>query len=268
MKTNARLLFKFLLRQCNVDCIFDIGSCDGYESSQFRQLRPAATVVAFEANPFLYKRMVANPNLKNITILPLAVSDKNGTAKFFVSDIDYDHITSSDPAKNKSGTSSLILNENVKVREAVETPTRRIDDFLLAEYPQARNVALWIDVEGAEHQVLEGMAGIKDRVVCAHVETARVAMRPGQRTLADLETLMKSLGFVLVGDNMFGSADWGDAVFIRQTVLDHLGLRYHLCRLVGWLSFWCRVNLIGTILKNHCYPLYRVLSALYVKLFG
>ena len=54
MKTNTRLLFKFLLRQCDVDCIFDIGSCDGYESSLFRQLRPKAAVVAFEANPILF----------------------------------------------------------------------------------------------------------------------------------------------------------------------------------------------------------------------
>jgi FkbM family methyltransferase len=266
MKTNTRLLFKFLLRECDVDCIFDIGSCDGYESSLFRQLRPNAAVVAFEANPILNKRMRENPNLNNIRIMQVAISDKNGTAQFFVSDLNYDGVVAD--GHNYTGTSSLLLNETVKVREVVDTPTRRIDDFLQEEYPKARNVALWIDVEGAEYQVLQGMEGIKDRIVGLHVETAREPMRPGQKTCADLEALLKTYGFVLAGDNMRPGDEWGDAVFIRKAVLDNFGFQYRLCMFGGWVSYHCRVHLLGQFLRKHCNPLYQLTSRLYLKIFG
>lgn len=264
MKANTRLLFKFLLRRCDVDCLLDIGSCDGYESFLFRQLLPKAAVVAFEANPVLYKKMLANQNLIDgkIEMLPYAVSNKNGTAHFHVPDLNYD-----DKDVKNPGMGSLLVHENLKIREAVEVQTRRIDGFILSQHPGARNVALWIDAEGAEFDVLEGMDGIKDRVVAVHVETARAPMRVGQKVYADLEKLMKSMGFVPVGDNIPETDIWGDVVFVNEKTLARLGFRFRLCRAVGWLSYWCRVNWIGGLLRNHCNPLYQVLSRAYVKLF-
>jgi FkbM family methyltransferase len=265
MKTNTRLLFKFLLRRCNVDCIFDIGSCDGYESCLFRQVRPEARVIAFEANPFLYKKMLANPEISasKVEVLPFAISNKKGVAHFHVTDVNYDDAQVENP-----GTSSLLVHEGLKVKEVLEVPTRRIDEFLLSENPQARNVALWIDAEGAEYEVLEGMDGIKDRVVTVHVETARTAMRQGQKVYSEVQELMKSLGFITAGDNMFEKSVWGDAVFVRKDVPFILGFRYYFCRFVGWLSHWGRVNLIGQFLRKYCNPLYRLLSRLYLKLFS
>lgn len=264
MKINTRLLFKFLLRRCEVDCLLDIGSCDGYESYLFRQILPGAKVIAFEANPNLYKKMVANPSLINskIEILPYAISNKSGTAHFHVPDLNYD-----DKDVKNPGTGSLLVHEGLKVREAVEVPTRRVDEFLLSQHPGVRKIALWIDAEGVEFEVLEGISGIKDRVVAVHVETARTSMRVGQKVYADLEVLMKSLGFIPVGNNIPENDIWGDVVFVSGKTLAGLGFRYHLCRTVGWLSYWCRVNLMGGFLRRHCNPVYRLLSWLYVKLF-
>jgi len=264
MKINTRLPFKFLLRRCQIDCLFDIGSCDGFESTLFRQILPDARVVAFEANPVLYKKMAANQALidSKIEVLPYAISNQNGTAHFHVPDLDYDAKDVQNP-----GTGSLLVHEGLKIRETVEVPTRRIDDFLLAQCPGARNVALWIDAEGFEYFILEGMSGIKDRVVAVHVETARKPMRVGQKVYADVEKLMKTMGFVSVGTNMADASVWGDVVFISEKVLAGFGVRYQLCLMAGWLSYWCRAHWIGGVLRKHCHPLYRLCSRIYLKLF-
>lgn len=247
-----------------MDCLYDIGSCDGFESTLFRQVLPAARVIAFEANPVLYQKMVANPVIaeNKIEVLPYAISNQNGTARFHVPDLNY-----ADQNVENPGVGSLLVHESLKIRETVEVPTRRIDEFLLANNPDARKVALWIDVEGAEFFVLEGMAGIKDRVVAVHVETARKPMRVGQMVYADVEKLMKSMGFVPVGDNIPEADIWGDMVFVQEKIPARLGLRFQFCRAACWLSHWCRANWIGGVLKNHCNPAYQVLSRIYVKLF-
>ncbi|MGA3162965.1 MAG: FkbM family methyltransferase [Verrucomicrobiota bacterium] len=264
MKANTRLIFKSLLRRCQVDCVLDIGSCNGSESLLFREIRPKAVAAAFEANPILYKKMAADRNLINhqIEVFPYAISNRNGVAHFHVIDADY-----GDGTRDNIGISSLLVHEGLKVRETVEVETRRIDEFVLSRYPNVHSVGLWIDVEGAEFEVLEGMAGIKDRVVAVHVETARTPMRVGQKVYAELEVLMKSYGFVPSGTNISGASNWGDVVFVNEKVLENLGMRFHLSRLAGWLSYWGRVNYIGGYLKEHCPPLYRFLSRLYVKLF-
>lgn len=263
MKTNTRLLFKFLLRRCQIDCVCDIGSRDGFESTLFRQVLPEARILAFEANPVLFKKMKENQTLRNdrIEVLPYAISNKTGTASFHVPDVDYD-----DKDANK-GLGSLLEHQNVKIRESVEVPMRRIDELLLSTYPGARNVALWIDAEGVEYFVLEGMSGIKDRVAAIHVETARISMRVGQKVYAEVETLLNTMNFVPVGTSMTDTSDWGDVVFANRQALARLGFRFHLCQAVGWLSYWCRANFIGGLLKDHCHPLYQVLSRAYVKLF-
>jgi FkbM family methyltransferase len=228
-------------------------------------MRPDARIIAFEANPFLYQRMMENPNLRDrrIEVLPFAISDKNGVAHFHVTDVDYDNAQAKNP-----GTSSLLLHEGLMVKEVIEVSTRRIDEFLLSEFPRARNVALWIDAEGAEYEILQGMTGIKDRVVAIHVETSHTPMRVGQKVYSEVKALMDGLGFFAVGDDIPPWRNWGDAVFIRKDVPATLGFRYHLCRAAGCVSYGIRANFIGGILKNHCNPLYQVLSHLYTKLFS
>lgn len=48
--------------------------------------------------------------------------------------------------------------------EEVSTGAVRIDSFLAREYPNKRNVAVWIDVEGYSYQVLVGIHDILDYV--------------------------------------------------------------------------------------------------------
>lgn len=55
MITNTKILFCAVLKAMDVDCVCDIGSRDGDQAILFRQLRPNAAVLAFEANPIKFQ---------------------------------------------------------------------------------------------------------------------------------------------------------------------------------------------------------------------
>lgn len=262
MKANTRLLFKTLLRQCKVDCICDIGSCDGSDALKLRQLLPEATVLAFEANPLLYKRMAANPNLREsrIEVLPYAVSRAEGTALFHVTDTDYD-----DPNEPHTGTSSLLVHKGLTTKEAVEVKTCRLDEFILSRHPDVQRLGLWIDAEGAEYAVLEGIAGIQSRVMTLHVETAWTPMREGQKLYPEVECLLKSYGLIPLANNLSKGDVWGDVVFVNEKAAAALGVRLHLWRWIIRGLAWSRLDLIPAVLMRRCRPLYRLLWSVYAK---
>jgi FkbM family methyltransferase len=263
MKMNTRLVFKILLRRFEADGVFDVGSCDGSDSLLFRQILPKAVLVAFEANPINFQMMAANEKIhaNRIEVLPYAITNRNGTAQFNVVDVDYEN-----PEENR-GISSLLPHESLKIKEVVEVETRRLDEIVLGNYPNVQRLGLWIDVEGAEFGVLESIAGIKDRVVAAHVETARFPLRQGQKVYSDVEALMKSLGFVPVGTNMSESSTWGDVIFVNEKAVSKLGWRFQFCRWMSILSDQCRLDSLGLFLRQHCRPLYHLLRRVYFKLF-
>ncbi|MGH7994667.1 MAG: FkbM family methyltransferase, partial [Limisphaerales bacterium] len=221
MVIHTKSLFCSVLKALRADCVCDIGSRDGDQALLFRHLLPAAKIMAFEANPINFQTMsakaVLNENL--IEIFPYAVTSQKGHAGFYVTDVDY-----SNPEEN-IGTSSLLVHEGLKVRQTVKVETVRIDEFILDHHPSAKQIGLWLDVEGAEYEVLSGMAGIKDRVVALHVETARTPMRVGQKTYSELVPLLASMGFVPSGSNMRRKSIWGDAVFLSRHAIDTLGNR-------------------------------------------
>lgn len=262
MLTNTKVLFSAVLKSVGADCVCDIGSRDGDQSLLFRHLCPAATVLAFEANPINFKAMSADPRLREgrIELFPVAVSNARGTARFHVTDVDY-----SDPSANK-GTSSLLAREDLPVKDTIEVETCRLDELLAGRFPGVRRIGLWIDVEGAEHEVLEGISAVKDRVVAVHVETARVPQRPGQKTLREVTALMDTLGFSLCGSNIRDTAEWGDVVFVNRRVRADLGWRFGICRLRGYLGFWLPVDHAAVLLKERWPSAYHLLRRLYIKL--
>ena len=174
--------------------------------------------------------MAADQELKShaIEVLPHAIAETNGTAGFHVIDVDYD-----DP-KDNTGISSLLVYEGLKVKETIKVETRRIDELVQDRHPTKQKVALWIDVEGAEYGVIEGMERIRERVQALHVETAKRPIRVGQRTVADLSKLLNAWGFRACGTNIGPASDWGDVVFVNETLIAHLGWRFALCRFKGY----------------------------------
>lgn len=123
------------------DTLLDIGANVGYYSLVSSKLvGKSGQVIAFEPEPtnfqFLEKHIRMN-RCENIKAESVAISDKNGTAKF----------------KYGSGTGTGSLDDSGEL----EVKTVRLDDFC-TENSIVPN-AIKIDVEGAEMSVLSGGQG-------------------------------------------------------------------------------------------------------------
>lgn len=125
------------------DSFIDLGGyIDGWHTLVASKIiGPRGHAYIFEPNPSSFKRLkenIAYNNARNITAEQMAVSNKNGTMRFY----------------NKQG--SLIKNHLHKSYDYISVKTVRLDDFI--QLKKIKSVRLIkIDVEGAETIILKSL---------------------------------------------------------------------------------------------------------------
>lgn len=129
--------------------ILDCGGHIGVSVLYFKKLYPNSQIICFEPDPKnqeYFKRNVEQNNLKEITLIPAALSDKNGTAGFFSS--------KNWSILNKSTWSwgnSLV--KHPEVSDATHKVIK-VQTVKLSSYINKPVEMLKIDIEGAETLVL------------------------------------------------------------------------------------------------------------------
>lgn len=138
------------------DVVWDVGANIGLYSRIFVQRFNARHVFAFEPMsenlPELQHNLAIGGISERVTVLPLALSDRNGTADFQVDDI-----------QSASGALDAVYGGNAcRARAALDLPPkiervqcRTIDSVLQEGLALAPDV-IKLDVEGAERMVLDG----------------------------------------------------------------------------------------------------------------
>lgn len=171
MTLNTSILFQLQVRLFRPELICDVGSMDAAAARRFRRLSPHTHMIALEANPHNVKTMRAdrrNVQLRR-EIQQKAAWNRNGTIKFCV-----EHLARPDgwdPRRNISSTRKR--KKGSLGHTAINVDAMRLDTFVGACANGSRTVALWIDVEGAAFEVLEGIEGIRERVQIVHVKSKR-----------------------------------------------------------------------------------------------
>jgi FkbM family methyltransferase len=214
MIANTRRLFSWLLRPMRIDVVCDVGSMDGADALRFRDMLPSARIYAFEANPENYKRMAADPALRerSIQAVPFAVSDANGAAEFFLVDADYCR-----PSDSR-GMSSLYRRTDQFAPVAVaKVETVRLDSFLANERAAHARIALWIDTEGAAYEVIAGMQGALPQIQLLHVEVETAPLIGAEQKLyPEVKSLLYTMGFrELATDHARGRLQF-NVIYVRH----------------------------------------------------
>ncbi|MBI2310252.1 FkbM family methyltransferase [Candidatus Collierbacteria bacterium] len=138
--------------------VWDVGAHVGYHSLGFAALvGEKGRVIAFEPNRFNLKRFAKNLSLnhdltKRIKIIKTALSDKNGTVEFIVSDKVEDTRSSGSHLGNITPPEKLSVYEGF---EKTKVKTYRADTLVARKIVPPPNV-IKIDVEGAEELVIKG----------------------------------------------------------------------------------------------------------------
>jgi FkbM family methyltransferase len=199
----SRHLFYYLLRRLQPALILDVGSRDGSDALEFRAVCPRARIVAIEAHPRLAEQMRRDPALARarIEVVHCAVSDADGEASFSV-------------YEGEKRLGSLMDPGARPVAEVIRVPTRRLDG--LPGVVGAGPTALWIDVEGAAHEALQGAERLLESVILLHLEAEWQEAWPGQKLAGDLERLLAQHGLVPVFTGMKRRIPQGNIVFARR----------------------------------------------------
>lgn len=203
-----------------VKVVFDVGARDCAESADFAQAYPAATVYAFECNPAtLPKCRAAAAAEPRIRLTEKAVAGEEGRRSFFA--IDPARSVSGMPGGNHGASSMFEASgaypEETYVQNRIEVEAIRLDRFCAIAQVTAIDI-LWIDVQGAELLVLEGMGELLSKVSFIHMEVEFFEIYKGQALFPAVDTLLRERGFRLTGFTSY-SQYAADALYVGPGVL-------------------------------------------------
>jgi len=207
--------------------IIEAGAYDGQDSLYISKIFPNALLYAFEPVPELYLKLYStvegNPH---ITAVPYALSDKTGNATFYLSVIN-------DVPESVSSSSSLLppnfplekYAPHVSFPSRIEVKAITIDDW-------ARNANvdhidfLWLDMQGYELNTLMASDLAKNALVI-WTEVEFIEAYKDQYLFKDVLKWMHENNFELVGSNVDvfnlpSNSCWGDALFIKKTLFEHI----------------------------------------------
>jgi FkbM family methyltransferase len=227
---DTRRLFLKLLRTFEIETVCDIGSLNGDESLLFRRALPAADIIALEPNPRNFALMHANERLRRrgIRVLPLAASDRNSEAPFFVVRTE----GTGKPDLGLRGMSSLHRRSDPSlIAETVRVRTARIDDLLRDIGRADGPIALWIDTEGMAFETISGATGVLGRTQMLHVEVETVpCIGERQRLLPDVERMLIDAGFAPLATDQPRAVTQLNMLFVRAELLRRKAtqIRYHV----------------------------------------
>jgi FkbM family methyltransferase len=210
---NTRRLFTGLLPALQIKAVCDVGSMNGADALIFRDAVPNSSVYAFEPNPQNLRLMQDNPIFaeRNIRLVPLAASNFDGEAEFFVVGADYS------VRDDRRGMSSLYRrSDGSELAAVVPIKTTRLDTFLADKVPADVRLALWIDTEGKAYEVIEGATGLAANIHLVHVEVETTnCIGSNQKLYPEVKALMQSLDFAELATDQPADNIQFNALFIR-----------------------------------------------------
>jgi len=230
MILDTRRLFLALLRALEIDTVCDIGSMNGSDALAFRRALPRARVLACEANPHNARLMQGDAQLREqaIEVLPLAVTNFDGESAFHLVKADYASVS------NRRGMSSLHPRSDARLHDGtIQARTARLDT-LLGIHEAQRRIALWVDVEGAACEALEGAQGLFAEIQLVHVEVETApCIASRQRLYPELEHRLSEAGFARLATDHPPHFDQFNALFVRRDLdpVTRSRMRWHVWRL-------------------------------------
>lgn len=161
-----RYLFDALFGIDRAGMMLDVGAHIGYHALSFAALHPEARVVAFEPNPVNIERARKNfelaPHLApRIELMELALSNLNGRVTMNGSSNVEDQTSSGSYIDGASKPLDASIYKKARF-QPFEVECRRLDDLAI-EKGWTKVAVMKIDVEGAEHLVLQGAQRLLER---------------------------------------------------------------------------------------------------------
>ncbi|MDR3463525.1 MAG: FkbM family methyltransferase [Beijerinckiaceae bacterium] len=218
--------FLDLLSRVAPTYFLDIGANDASMAVRVKRLLPACNVFAFEANPIVHQIYQTGVAAHGVTYVNLALAARDGVATIYAPvtlsngfvDGEVVAMPSAEPAV--TGKSSLLRRNEAATYNEHLVQTVSLNTVLrgAATGPTPRDVALWIDVEGAAYDVLSGASEALERTSVIFIESENHEFWTDQKQCADVARVLISAGFLpLRRDREYGDKQF-NTVFIHHSL--------------------------------------------------
>jgi len=178
--------------------ILEIGCNDGRDTLAFLRVMPRARIYCFEPDPRAIARFKKHlgSRLDNVKLFEIAVSDRTGRVDFHMS-------TSDDSSGDGFDQSGSIRRPKNHLKEAawirfeknITVDTCRLDDWS-AENGVKQVDFIWMDVQGAEADVITGASKVLQETRFLYTEYSNNELYEGQLSLKSLLALLPSFEVV------------------------------------------------------------------------
>ena len=203
--------------------IFDIGACEGEDTIRYSKLFHNSTIYAFEPLPNNFKRASDNLlkyGINNASIHRIALCDRNGSSKFYVSS-GRPHGIECDTQWDFGNKSSSLLSPTKAMKESfswlnfgeeIEVPTQTLESFC-SNSAISQIDFIHLDVQGAELMVLKGAGELLKSTKCIWLEVENSELYSRQPLKDDVEAFMVKNKFKKIKD--FVGDISGDQLYVR-----------------------------------------------------
>ena len=184
--------FHELVAQIDPALFVEAGAYRADASCKVRADHPACRVVAFEANPYNYRRYAEELDFASLGVefLNLAVTEANGPVTF--------HLRTrqdGEDLRRVTGNSSLLRRQGTDTEyEEITVQGVSLDEYFADS--TASPVCMWIDVEGASGAVLRGARQLLERTELVLIEVEEKFQWEHQWRSLDVIEFFLDAGFV------------------------------------------------------------------------
>ncbi len=190
--------------------IIDCGAHDGADTVELAKLYKGQ-IHAFEPVENIFERLKKRTaDYSSITCYKVALSDKNGTQNFFVSE-------------GQSDGSSSLLEPKDHLRDHPDTFFEKqiqVDALTLDSWAEINNIKnvdlLWLDMQGFELNMLKASTIILPTVKVIHTEVSITETYKGVTTYEEYESYLKAIGFEVLIKAIPKHWDMGNVLFVRN----------------------------------------------------
>lgn len=218
------------------NCFFEIGAFEADFSRMMKNLFPDSKVYAFEASPYCYDNY--KDLNSSIEYLNLAISDKEGEIYFSLQDKNISD--QSEIEKVRGNNSILDRNDDTISYKKINVKSTTFDSFIEKESLTTSSFSLWVDVEGANKNVLKGSEKYLKNVQSILIEVEDYEYWKDQWLSKDVDQFLQNFGFFPIARD-FEDNNQYNIVYINQLLLGDVNLEIQI---KNWVySYFSQIGL-------------------------
>jgi len=198
--------------------IVEAGAFNGGDTKKMSATWPNAIIHAFEPVPEIYEHLLKNTqNKTNIHCYPYALSNKNGTELFYISE------NPNNPGVASQAGSLHKPKDRLKVSPLIFPRTTTVSTITLPTWAEKHTIThidlLWLDTQGHELAILQAAQSLLQNIRVIITEVSFIESYYDQPKLDDLIVWMQEQGFEHVGSDFENTTKnfFGNVIFIKKS---------------------------------------------------